>query len=97
MGAYILKFPSTRIVTLIPLGFFFTTVRIPAFFFLGFWFLQQAFNSFATLDMQAHVGMEGGSVAYWAHAGGFVFGALIGSLFGLLSNKSDPYTQQSQR
>jgi membrane associated rhomboid family serine protease len=36
MGAYILKFPNTRIVTLIPLGFFFTTLRVPAVFFLGF-------------------------------------------------------------
>lgn len=95
MGAYILKFPSTRIVTFIPLGLFFTTVRIPAIFFLGFWFLQQAFNSFATLNMQAHVGMEGGGVAYWAHAGGFVFGAILGALLGLLSDRTGPYTENS--
>jgi membrane associated rhomboid family serine protease len=90
MGAYILKFPQTKIVTLIPLGFFFTTFRIPAIFFLGFWFLQQAFNSFAMLGAPANVGMEGGGVAYWAHAGGFIFGAILGPLLGLFSADSKP-------
>jgi membrane associated rhomboid family serine protease len=88
MGAYILKFPQARIITLIPLGFFWTTFRIPAIFFLGFWFLQQAFNGLAMLDVRAHVGMEGGGVAYWAHAGGFIFGAILATLLGLFSRKS---------
>lgn len=90
MGAYILKFPQAKVVTLIPLGFFFTTLRIPAIFFLGFWFLQQAFNGVAMLESQANVGMEGGGVAYWAHAGGFVFGAILGPLLGLFSPDSKP-------
>jgi membrane associated rhomboid family serine protease len=92
MGAYILKFPSARIITFVPLGFFFTTFRIPAIFFLGFWFLQQAFNGLTMLDVRAHVGMESGGVAYWAHAGGFVFGAILGPLLGLLSDKSKSYS-----
>lgn len=92
MGAYILKFPTARVVTLIPLGLFWTTVRIPAVFFLGFWFLQQAFNSLASFDVRAHVGMESGGVAYWAHAGGFVFGAILGPLLGLLSDRAESYT-----
>ena len=96
MGAYILKFPNTRIVTLIPLGFFFTTLRIPAVFFLGFWFLQQAFNGVATLEAPANVGMESGGVAYWAHAGGFVFGAILGPLLGLFSPDSKPPSYTSQ-
>ena len=54
-------------------------------FFLGFWFLQQAFLSFASLN-----GIAGGGVAYWAHAGGFVFGAILGPLLGLLSDRH-PY------
>ena len=83
MGAYILKFPNARIVTLVPLGFFLTTFRIPAVFFLGFWFLQQAFNGVTMLEAPANVGMESGGVAYWAHAGGFVFGAVLGPLLGL--------------
>ncbi|NJK49602.1 rhomboid family intramembrane serine protease [Candidatus Gracilibacteria bacterium] len=93
MGAYILKFPKASIITLIPLGFFWPTVRIPAIFFLGFWFFQQAFNGLTMLDVTAHVGMRGGGVAYWAHAGGFVAGAVLGWLLGLLSEKSEPYVQ----
>ncbi|MBE9115778.1 rhomboid family intramembrane serine protease [Lusitaniella coriacea LEGE 07157] len=87
MGAYILKFPKVRILTLIPLGIFFYTVRIPAIFFLGFWFVQQAFNGISMLQVPVNVGMEGGGVAYWAHAGGFVFGAILALLLGIFSNR----------
>ncbi len=83
MGAYIIKYPRAQILTLIPLGFFITTVRIPAVFFLGFWFLQQAINSVVSLGMPE--AMTG--VAYWAHAGGFVFGAILGPLMGLMSDR----------
>ncbi|MEO0491575.1 MAG: rhomboid family intramembrane serine protease, partial [Cyanobacteria bacterium J06659_2] len=89
MGAYIFRFPQVRILTLIPLGIFFYTVRIPALLYLGFWFLQQAFYGVASLEAPATVGMEGGGVAYWAHAGGFVFGALLGPLFGLFDQQRD--------
>ncbi|NES23274.1 MAG: rhomboid family intramembrane serine protease [Symploca sp. SIO3E6] len=86
MGAYILKFPQAKIITLIPLGFLFFTLRIPALFFLGFWFVQQAFNGVASLSPAAGNAMAGG-VAYWAHAGGFVFGAILGPLLGLFSDR----------
>jgi membrane associated rhomboid family serine protease len=89
LGAYILRFPRARILTLIPLGFFLTTFRIPAIFFLGFWFFQQALYSIASLQATANMGS--GGVAYWAHAGGFVFGAVLGPLFGLFSSKT-PYS-----
>jgi membrane associated rhomboid family serine protease len=85
MGAYILRFPRARILTLIPLIIFFTTVRIPAVFFLGFWFVQQAFFSLASLGSE----VNGGGVAYWAHSGGFVFGLILGPLLGLM-NPSPP-------
>ena len=88
MGAYILKFPNVRVVTFIPL--FFTAIRVPAVFFLGFWFLQQAFNGLAMLEAPANVGMESGGVAYWAHAGGFIFGAILGPMLGLFSPDSKP-------
>lgn len=87
MGAYILKFPQAKIVTLVPLGLFFPLFRIPAVYFLGFWFLEQAFNGVASFEVQASVGMESGGVAYWAHAGGFVFGAILGPILGLFANQ----------
>lgn len=84
MGAYVLKYPKAQIVTLLPLGIIFTTIRIPAIFFLGFWFLQQAISSFASLGM---TDTAGGGVAYWAHAGGFVFGIIVGPMMGLFSDR----------
>jgi len=87
LGAYILRFPHAKILTLVPLGFFITTFRIPAIFFLGFWFVQQALYGIASLQIRSNVGMEGGGIAYWAHAGGFVFGVLLSPLFGLFASK----------
>ncbi len=85
MGAYILKFPTAQINTLIFLGYFVTTIRLPAVLYLGLWFVQQAFSGVASVSVQTDVGTETGGIAYWAHAGGFVFGAILGPLFGLLS------------
>lgn len=84
LGAYILKYPNARILTFF--GYF--LFYVPAFFFLGLWFVQQAFYGIASLQAPANVGMEGGGVAYWAHAGGFVFGAILGPILGLFSNQS---------
>jgi membrane associated rhomboid family serine protease len=89
MGAYILRFPRVEVLTLVPLGFFMWTFRVPAIFFLGFWFIQQAFYSVASLNVPANVGMQGGGVAYWAHAGGFIFGAILGPILGLFSDRND--------
>jgi membrane associated rhomboid family serine protease len=88
MGAYILRFPRAEILGIIPLGFFFPTFRVPAFFFLGFWFVQQAFYGVASLEAPTNIGMESGGIAYWAHAGGFIFGAILGPLLGLFNDKS---------
>jgi len=79
MGAYVLRYPRAMILTLIPLGFFTTFIRLPAFLFLGFWFVQQALLGLN--DLQS--AMDSGGVAYWAHAGGFLFGAILGPLLGL--------------
>ena len=89
MGAYIIKFPQAKVVTLVPLGFFFPIFRIPAVYFLGFWFLEQALNGITSFEVTASVGMESGGVAYWAHAGGFVAGAILGPMLGLFSHKSE--------
>ncbi|PSN18622.1 rhomboid family intramembrane serine protease [filamentous cyanobacterium CCP5] len=85
MGAYVLRFPKAYILTLLPIFFFITTIRIPALFFLGFWFVQQALYGIASLSTQVNVGS--GGVAYWAHAGGFVFGIILGPMLGLMGRK----------
>jgi membrane associated rhomboid family serine protease len=86
MGAYILRFPRAEILTLFPLGWFWWTARIPAVYFLGLWFLQQAVSGVASLQTQMLV--QQGGIAYWAHAGGFVFGIILGPLLGLFSSDS---------
>ncbi len=86
MGAYIFKFPTVRILTIVPLGFLLLPFRVPAVFYLGFWFLQQAAYGLASLSVPTNVGMAGGGIAYWAHAGGFVFGAILGPALGLLDD-----------
>ena len=86
MGAYILRFPNAQIRTLVFLGPFIVFPNIPAIFFLGLWFVQQALYGIASLGVQTNVGMQSGGIAYWAHAGGFVFGALLGPLLGLFSD-----------
>ncbi|MGV2830487.1 rhomboid family intramembrane serine protease [Myxosarcina sp. GI1(2024)] len=83
MGAYLIKYPQAKILTLLPLGFFITTIRIPAIYFLGFWFAQQAISSVASLGVEDGMG----GVAYWAHAGGFIFGAILGPMLGLMSDR----------
>ena len=74
MGAYILLFPGAKILTLIPIFFIPYFIQIPAFLFLGFWFLLQ-FISAAGSSGQA------GGVAWWAHIGGFLFGMIFIKLF----------------
>ncbi|MDJ0692333.1 MAG: rhomboid family intramembrane serine protease [Xenococcaceae cyanobacterium MO_188.B32] len=74
MGAYLLKYPHAKIIL-----FPFVTKKLPAFFFLGFWFFYQAFKGVASLGLPES---SSGS-AYWAHAGGFIFGAILATLLGL--------------
>ena len=69
MGAYFVLYPRSRIVTLIPLFFFFQIVEIPAIFFLGIWFVMQFLSGVGSIAASAT-----GGVAFWAHIGGFVAG-----------------------
>jgi membrane associated rhomboid family serine protease len=71
MGAYIVLYPHARIVSLVVFGFYVRTVAIPAFLYLGFWFALQLLQG--TMDL-GRMDSAGG-VAWWAHAGGFAFGA----------------------
>ncbi len=72
MGAYIVLFPGSRVLTLVPLLFFFFTVQLPAVVLLGYWFLIQFLSGVGSLGMHTQ-----GGVAFWAHIGGFVLGALF--------------------
>jgi len=74
MGAYILLYPRARILTLIPIFFFFQFFEIPAFVFLGYWFLLQIVSAGLTPS-------DLGGVAWWAHIGGFVTGAIFVKVF----------------
>lgn len=78
LGAYLLLFPRARVVTLLPLFFFFPVVEIPAFFFLGIWFLMQFLSGAATLGRTEALS---GGVAWWAHIGGFLAGMLLLRIF----------------
>src|SRR6185369_5886137 len=78
MGAYLVKFPRARIITLIPIFFFFTTMEIPAALLLAFWFLLQFVNGVGSLSANNYMG---GGIAWFAHVGGFVAGVLLIRLF----------------
>lgn len=77
MGAYLLLYPRARILTLIPIFFFFQFVEIPAFVFLGYWFLLQLV--FAGLS-RGHTG----GIAWSAHVGGFLAGIVLFKLLDLI-------------
>ncbi len=74
LGAYFLLFPRARVLTLLPLLFFFPLVEIPAFFFLGIWFLIQFLSGASTIGRTSALA---GGVAWWAHIGGFLAGMLL--------------------
>lgn len=78
MGAYAVKFPHSRILTLVPIFIFFTTVEIPAVFMLVYWFVLQIFSGIGSVGY-SHVSQ--GGTAWFAHVGGFLAGmALISVL-----------------
>jgi membrane associated rhomboid family serine protease len=75
LGAYLILLPNASVLTIV----FVFLREIPAFFFLGFWFLFQLWSgSFSLLQPEA-----GGGVAFFAHVGGFVFGALTVRAFAI--------------
>lgn len=65
MGAYFLLYPRARVLTLVPLFFIPLFFEIPAFVFLGLWFVMQFLNA---------TGGNASPIAWWAHIGGFLFG-----------------------
>ncbi len=71
LGAYALRYPGARVVTLVPLFFFIRIVALPAWVVLGLWFLLQLLLGIGTLGHTPT-----GGIALWAHIGGFAFGWL---------------------
>lgn len=88
LGAYLVLFPRARVVTLVPIFYFLRIVYIPAFIYLGFWFVSQLFNGF--LALTAVGAMQAGGVAWWAHIGGFVFGLAVLGVIRLVSPRRPP-------
>jgi len=76
MGAFLVTYPADQIRTLVFFGIFFRTTFIPAALLIGFWFLIQLFN-----QIGAVADVQGGGVAYVAHVGGCIFGAIMARPF----------------
>jgi membrane associated rhomboid family serine protease len=76
MGAFIVSFPRDRIKTVTILGRFVNVTLIPAVVLLGFWFVLQLFSQVGSI-----ADVQNGGVAYMAHIGGFLYGAIAGRWF----------------
>jgi len=77
LGAYLVLYPQSRILTFIPIGYFMTLKLVPAAIVLGAWFILQFFNGVLSLGSP-----DMGGVAFWAHIGGFLAGVLLALIFG---------------
>ncbi len=77
LGAYAVAFPRARVITLVPLVIFFQVLPLPALVVLGLWFVYQFL--FGTLSLAS---TATGGIAFWAHVGGFAFGALVMLILG---------------
>ena len=76
MGAYLVLFPRVRVFTMVPLGFYATSVALPAWAMLIYWMVLQLVSQAAS-----SLTARQGGVAYWAHIGGFVAGVVLIKLF----------------
>ena len=76
LGAYIVMFPRAKIVTLLPIFFFFDIIDISAFLFIGFWFLMQVVSGVQAIGIDTS-----GGIAWWAHIGGFAAGIMMVPIF----------------
>jgi membrane associated rhomboid family serine protease len=76
MGAYLILYPRVRVWTMVPIGFFLTSIALPAWTMLLYWIAIQTFGGLVGI-----LGEERGGVAFWAHIGGFVAGVVLIKLF----------------
>jgi membrane associated rhomboid family serine protease len=87
LGAFLVLGPRARIVTLLPLVVYWAMVEIPAVVFIPIWFLMQFANGFMSLASASGT-QEVAGIAWWAHVGGFVFGAAVAALWRLSQKRS---------
>jgi membrane associated rhomboid family serine protease len=80
LGAYFVLFPRARVTSLVFLGFFYQLIDVPAVTVLGFWFVLQLIDGLTSLGAV----QSGGGVAFFAHIGGFVVGAVLARLMMLV-------------
>ncbi len=85
MGAYTILYPRAKVLTLFIFFFFIRFIQVPAFIFLGVWFLIQFLSGAATMAS----GTAQAGVAWWAHIGGFVVGVVLILLFPRRKNSYD--------
>jgi membrane associated rhomboid family serine protease len=83
LGAYVIRFPKSKILTLVFLFFFVTTIKVPAIVLIGLFVIQNIISGVVSLQEAANMAVETGGVAYWAHIGGFAFGMVLSPFFGL--------------
>lgn len=74
MGAYCVKFPRSRILMLVPIFIFFTTLEVPAVLVLVYWFVIQLFSGVGSVGYSQ---ANSGGVAFFAHVGGFLAGIVL--------------------
>jgi len=91
MGAYILMFPHSRILALLPLGWYWMTVRLPAWVFIGVYYLLQNVSG----AVSGTLGGRSDNVAYLAHIGGFAAGAAFALVLPRRQNGGAYYTRRS--
>lgn len=77
MGAYLVLFPHGKVRAIVIFGFIGQVVLVPSWVMIGLWFALQLFSGFASLG----AGADAGGVAFWAHVGGFIAGAILVWLF----------------
>jgi membrane associated rhomboid family serine protease len=91
LGAFLVLHPRARIATLFPLVVYWAIAEVRAAFFLPVWFAMQFFNGFLALAAAQHTEQAAG-IAWWAHVGGFLFGAVVGAVYRQAKKNRPPRT-----
>jgi membrane associated rhomboid family serine protease len=80
LGAYVLRFPTNSVQTIVPIGCFPLFLRLPAILIIGVWAAVQFVHGFGPVSSRV-LSEQGGGIAYFAHIGGFLAGVLLIGLF----------------